>query len=94
MIGFIEKRRYERVVYGTKVDVKTDTDRFQCTAINISLGGILIKTGKPLSLGQTISICLPLFESEDAIIAEGTVVRKAQDCYGIHFSSPLEALPS
>ena len=89
-----DRRKYERIVYAINVVVTADSDRFSCTTVNISRGGILIRTDKSLSLGQAISITLQLPDSKKPSVSKGTVVRRAGDCYGIAFSSPLTCLPA
>lgn len=90
---FKEKRQHERFDYSSQVGVKTDTAEFECAALNISRGGILIKTGHALSLGERVVLTLPFPGIEEPLTPEGSVVRKARDCYGIQFVSPLSVLP-
>jgi len=88
------KRQFARAIYCTEAMAETDDVSFKCFTLNLTPAGILIKTKKPLSLGENICISLQLPESPDTARVVGTVVRLVGECVGIKFDRQLDAFLS
>jgi diguanylate cyclase (GGDEF)-like protein len=78
-VYFTEKRKASRIDVGAKgIRVHLDGSRLgdstSCRALNISEGGVLLESPRPLRLGQSLALKLALGRREE-IHLEGEVVR-------------------
>ena len=90
----IEQRQHPRIPIAYRVKVVTP-DRIIAfpTAINISMGGILIGGSDRLPVGTTCGVAILLEEAEAGkrVVTRGTVVRSDANGMAIQFSRELEA---
>lgn len=74
----VEKRRYLRVTYKERVQVKElgfdPSPVFSATSKDICIGGILFENNEPLPIGARIQVNLPI-EGSKPVLLIGTVVR-------------------
>jgi len=94
MNAISDQRQHPRVPIAYRVKVVTP-DRIIAfpTAINISMGGILIGGPDRLPVGTTcgVAILLEKAESGQRVVTRGTVVRSDANGMAIQFSRELEA---
>lgn len=90
----IEQRQHPRVPIAYRVKVVTP-DRIIAfpTAINISMGGLLIGGSDRLPVGTACGVAILLEEAEAGkrVVTRGTVVRSDANGMAIQFSRELEA---
>ena len=88
-----ESRRFQRVPIAYKVKLVVD-DRIIAypSAINLSLGGILLQRREPLDVGSQcgVAILLANGDSGGRVVARGTVVRNDDQGMAIAFSKALD----
>lgn len=87
------QRAFPRVPIGFRVKLVTDEQMIAfASALNVSLGGLLVEPTPSLALGRTLGVAIFLLDHESGkrIVARGTVVRN--DAFGtaIQFNQPLD----
>lgn len=101
LMGAVQKvlpapdRRYPRYEAYVELELRTErsTAYMSGAALNVSLGGMLIETPEPLSVGQGLWLQFYLGDSADPIATRGLVVRYAKEqrreslCFGVEFKS-------
>ena len=83
------RRAFTRIPIAFRVKILTeDATLASSTALNLSLGGLLVQTSRPLPLGTPCHVVLFVLEDgqEQKILAEGIVVREAADAVAIRFT--------
>ena len=87
------QRTYERIPFRQKVKV-VSMGRIvaYAMAINLGMGGVLLKSASSLPVGQKLRVDIPGTGSGGGrpITAEGVVVRSDTDGTAIQFSNPLQ----
>ncbi len=88
-----DKRTFERIPFSQKVKVVSMGRMVAyAMAINLGMGGVLLKSASPLPVGRKFRLAIPVTGPEGVkrILAEGTVVRSDPEGTAIQFSNPLE----
>ena len=83
------RRAFTHIPIAFRVKILTeDATLASSTALNLSLGGLLVQTSRPLPLGTPCHVVLFVLEDgqEQKILAEGIVVREAADAVAIRFT--------
>jgi molecular chaperone DnaK len=70
-----ERRRHERITVSVIIDYETADQFFQDYAMNLSLGGVFIRTNERMPLGARLKIHFSIPEHDEFIDGWGTVVR-------------------
>lgn len=70
-----ERRRHQRIPVSVIIDYETADELFQDIALNLSLGGVFIRTDELMPLGTRLKIHFSIPEHDDFIDGWGTVVR-------------------
>ena len=70
-----ERRRHRRIPVSVIIDYKTADEFFQDYALNLSLGGVFIRTNELMPLSTRLKIHFSIPEHDDFIDGWGTVVR-------------------
>jgi c-di-GMP-binding flagellar brake protein YcgR len=83
-----EKRQFERVPGKMKVIVHHGDDQthFAFDALDISAGGIFLKTSEPLDIDTMLKLELLLDDGNAKIMIQGKVVRNTPEGMGVEFS--------
>jgi ActR/RegA family two-component response regulator len=82
-----ERRRYFRCPISIPVTVGKPTMwKLQCFSVNISEGGMALKTSIPLNVGEQLQICFTLPE-HNAISLDATVRWCKAGCLGLRFTA-------
>lgn len=87
-------RAYPRVPIGYRVKVVTDDHMIAyASALNVSLGGLLLEATPTLPVGRPCGIAIFLMDHETGkrIVARGVVVRSDATGTAIQFTKALEA---
>jgi hypothetical protein len=87
------QRTYERIPFRQKVKVVSMGRMVAyAMAINLGMGGVLLKAASPLPVGRRLRLDIPVAGPGGlkGITAEGTVVRSGADGTAIQFLNPLE----
>lgn len=71
----VEKRRHRRVPVSVLIDYETADEFFHDHALNLSLGGVFIRTHQVLQVAPRLKIHFSFPEHEDFKDGWGTVVR-------------------
>lgn len=79
------KREYERRPYSAFVEYTVNEEAHTDSIQDISAGGVLIQTVKPLSEGQEVSMTFPLPVSEENVSLNGEIVRVSDLGMGVKF---------
>ncbi len=75
------------------VTYKTEFDDGEAFITNISAGGAALQTATvPLSVNDRILLCIHLYEPEETIEIQATVVRSHEDTFSVQFQGTEEAL--
>jgi len=82
---FNRKRKHERKPFFMVVDYSAEDRLYKDYIQNISAGGVLIETRMPFSVGQEVSLCLPLPNYQKYIKITGEVVRISPQGIGVKF---------
>lgn len=83
------RRTFTRVPIAFRVKILTEEATFaSSTALNLSLGGLLVQIPRSLALGTPCHVVLFMLEDglEQKILAEGIVVREAPGVVAIRFT--------
>ncbi len=92
MVQRSERRAFTRVPLAYRVRILTEEHTFgSSTALNLSLGGMLVQLPQPLPLGTRCHIVLFMVEDgeDQKILAEGIVVRSSDTTVAIRFTRLL-----
>jgi DNA-binding response OmpR family regulator len=84
-----EKRRFRRIPVRSKVSLKSQSGEVEGETIDMSLGGMLVRSAKVLPVHSAVRIAMHLFPQEKPIMGLGTITRVEGYEMGIH----LERLP-
>ena len=79
-----DQRKHRRKPYAKSIVYSTKNHLKKAVTKNISPAGVFIETDETLSVGQTITLVLPLKEAKTARI-KGTVVWSSSDGFGVKF---------
>ncbi len=79
------KRKHKRKPFFMVVDYSAEDRLYKDYIQNISAGGVLIETRMPFSVGQEVSLCLPLPNYQKYIKITGEVVRISPQGIGVKF---------
>jgi len=93
MITSTDQRTFERIPFGQKVKVVSMGRMVAyAMAINLGMGGVLLKAASPLPVGRKLRLDIPAPGGEGIkrIVTEGTVIRSDMEGTAIQFLSPLE----
>ena len=82
---FNGKRKHERKPFFMVVDYSAEDRLYKDYIQNISAGGVLIETRMPFSVGQEVSLCLPLPNYQKYIKITGEVLRISPQGIGVKF---------
>lgn len=83
-----EKRAFTRINWQSKATVSLPDREVQAECLDISLNGALLRSEEPPEPGTACEFQLPLGEPPDeAIEAEGTVVRQTEDTFAVQFQA-------
>ncbi|HEY6339020.1 MAG TPA: PilZ domain-containing protein [Candidatus Sulfotelmatobacter sp.] len=81
-----EFRRYVRVPVMTEVQIKTDAGKFTASSIEISSGGMSLKTGEELRLHTSVEISFALM-TLPRVTVRGMVSWLKPKSYGVRFDA-------
>ncbi len=87
------QRTFERVPFSQKIKVMSMGRMVAYTmAINLGMGGVLLKAANPLPIGRKLRLDIPAtgFGGGGRIVAEGTVIRSDPAGMAVQFLNPLE----
>jgi hypothetical protein len=79
-----EFRRYVRVPVMTVVGVKSEGNRFTATSLEISTGGMSLKTGDEIALGSNVEVSFALM-TLPRVTVRGVVSWRKPKSYGVRF---------
>jgi Tfp pilus assembly protein PilZ len=79
-----EFRRYVRVPVMTVVGVKSEGNRFTATSLEISSGGMSLKTGEEIALGSNVEVSFALM-TLPRVTVRGVVSWRKPKSYGVRF---------
>lgn len=89
----LEHRAFPRVPIGFRVKVVTDDQMIAyASALNVSLGGLLVEPTPGLPVGLSCGIAIFLMDQETGkrIVARGIVVRSDARGTAVQFTKPLD----
>lgn len=84
MLVLHEFRRYARIPVMTEVTVKVDRNRFPANSVDISSGGISLKSSEEFALGTNVEVSFALLTLPRVQI-RGVVSWKKTKAYGVRF---------
>ena len=84
---FAMLREFPRVACNFALDLAADGRAVNCFARDISASGIFIESCEPFVMGQSVSICFSLDESQLALKLKGRVVRLEDGGVGIKYEA-------
>jgi CheY-like chemotaxis protein len=70
-----ERRRLQRVKVQCKVSVESDQGRFDCETLDVSMGGMFVRTNRILPVGSIINVELALPPTSQTIRVSARIVR-------------------
>ncbi|MFO7713873.1 PilZ domain-containing protein [Desulfosarcina sp.] len=84
---FAMLREFPRVPCNITLDLAADSRAINCSAVDISAGGMYVESCEPFSMGQSVSICFSLAAEHLALKLKGRVIRLEQGGVGIKYES-------
>ena len=82
-----DPREYPRKQYHKSIQLTYRDKKYRGESVNISKGGIFIKTGIQFSVGKKIKIVLPGSKIHKNLSLKGLIVRINTDGFGVKFNS-------
>ena len=79
-----DRRRHPRRPFNRKVRFLADHTNWEGIAVNLSLSGVFVRSGKMLRTGQIITLRIPDKTGKD-IVVQGRVVWSNADGFGLNF---------
>jgi CheY-like chemotaxis protein len=70
-----ERRRLQRVKVRCKVTIESGQIRFDCETVDLSLGGMLVRTNRVLPVGSVVNVALTLPSATEPIRTAARIVR-------------------
>ena len=70
-----ERRRVQRVKVQCKVSVESEEGRFDCETLDVSMGGMFVRTNRILPVGSIVNVELVLSPAAQTIRAAARIVR-------------------
>jgi hypothetical protein len=84
-VNQLERRRFHRVAVKRRVEVQLNDEILEGESIDVSLNGVLIRTGRIFAVGTNVKVRLFLSPAKGPISGDGTVARiPSPDTMGIH----------
>lgn len=84
---FAMLREFPRVPCNITLDLAADGRAINCSATDISAGGMFVESCESFTMNQTVSICFSVAENQLALKIKGRVVRLEQGGIGIKYES-------
>lgn len=84
---FAMLREFPRVPCNITLDLAADSRAINCSAVDISAGGMYVESCEPFSMGQSVSICFSLATEHLVLKLKGRVIRLEQGGVGIKYES-------
>ncbi|WP_372680671.1 PilZ domain-containing protein [Desulfosarcina sp.] len=84
---FAMLREFPRVPCNITVDLAADGRAINCSAMDISAGGMFVESCEPFTMNQAVSICFSVPENQLALKIKGRVVRLEQGGIGVQYES-------
>ena len=83
-----ERRRFQRAKVVCKVAIIDASDRLEGKTLDVSLKGMLVQTGRPLSVGSSVNVAVELSPGAAPMRASARVVRLVgQECAGLEIQN-------
>ena len=83
-----ERRRFQRAKVVCKVAIIDASDRLEGKTLDVSLKGMLVQMGRPLSVGSSVNVAVELSPGAAPIRASARVVRLVgQECAGLEIQN-------
>jgi hypothetical protein len=80
-------REFPRVPCNITVDIAADGRAINCSAVDISAGGMFVESCEAFTLNKPVSICFSVDEDQLALKLTGRVIRLEHDGIGIQYVS-------
>ena len=80
-------REFPRVPCNITLDLAADGRAINCSAMDISAGGMFVESCEPFTMNQAVSICFSVPEDQLALKIKGRVARLEQGGIGIQYES-------
>jgi len=79
-----ERRRFTRISFDAKTELKSGDDTFHVSLVDVSFNGILVKSDTPLALeiGNEVEATIHLLGNDVAIRTPATLAHKREQEYG------------
>lgn len=84
---FAMLREFPRVPCNITLDLAADGRAINCSAMDISAGGMFVESCEPFTMEQPVSICFSIDDDHLALKLKGRVVRIEQGGIGIKYES-------
>jgi hypothetical protein len=84
---FTMLRKFHRVPCNITLDLAADGRAMNCSAMDISAGGMYVECCEPFTMGQPVSLCFSLPDDHLALKLKGRVIRLEQGGIGIEYES-------
>jgi hypothetical protein len=80
-----EFRRYVRIPVMTEVAVQTANRKFIATSLEVSSGGMSLKSGEDVGTGQTVEVTFALLTLPRIWVRGNVTWKKPKHSFGVHF---------
>ena len=80
-------REFPRVPCNITLDLAADGRAINCSAMDISAGGMYVESYESFSMNQSVSICFSVVDDQLALKLKGRVIRLEQGGIGIKYES-------
>lgn len=80
-------REYPRVPCNITLDLAADGRAINCSAMDISAGGMFVESCETFTMNQPVSICFSVTEDSLALKIKGRIIRLEHDGIGIQYES-------
>lgn len=82
---WLEKRKHPRMPCSAAIEYAMQDQTYRNLSRDISTSGIFIETWEPFSIGDELTLTIPISNAQESIKVEGKVVRTEKRGMGVEF---------